>query len=84
MQHVKAILETWNAFMTQCLLIKLDDAHDKKFNCFSTSKMLQQIQTNDGSNDRREKQVKLGSCDNYAGSKQTWSCRVCGATLLHK
>ena len=41
MQHVKAILETWNAFMPQCLVIMLDDAHDQVSNYFLTSGMLQ-------------------------------------------
>ena len=40
MQHKKATIAMWNAFMAWHLMLMLDDAHDQNFSCFLTSRML--------------------------------------------
>jgi hypothetical protein len=35
MKHMSAILETYDAFMQQCLLIKHDDTHDQVLVAFN-------------------------------------------------
>ena len=51
MQHRKAIIATWNAFMAWHLMLMLDDAHDQVLIVFLTSGMLHSTSSSLDKND---------------------------------